>query len=331
MKKKLEWRAGAGSLGCALASALGALGFAGAASATYVITDLGGQDFFFNGGGTGLHTKSLQYRLALNNKNEVVGTGMGTAYFWANGALQKLTGFAVGQADVTATDINDSGLIVGGCVGPARSANCGTGADSSYAIGRDGSTGQWIALQNVGGTGFVGNTESAYGVNAASTAVGVSTDLNPNTVPTTFGAPSTKIGPYDGFGGQAWAINDNNAIVTSNVFGTFAVRFNAPGDTSSDKQLLTPVQNISIAADINNANVTVGSSDLIVNGTRTFHAARWDANAAYSDLGTLFDDYSSYATAINESGVAVGQSGSVAFPNSENTLQSSSEPGKSST
>ncbi len=308
MKKHGSWKGRLVALACVAA-------VASVANATYIITDLGDGSWFYNGGGAGLRSNSLQYRLALNNNNEVVGTGLTTAYYWANDSHQKLTGFASGQAKIFANDINDSGVIVGQCVWGGTSSDCGSGAYTSYALTRNTPAGAWTPLGNLGGTGFIGNTDAAFGVNANGVTVGVSTDVFNSAAPTAFSNPASYVGPYGGSGGRAWAINDNNSIVTSDAFGRYAIRFDGLNAIGTGTQLVGLGNDTAIAADINNQNIAVGSSRIL--GETIFHATMWNTRGQPTDLGALAGNYYSYASAINESGVAVGQSGSFSNSNDD--------------
>jgi hypothetical protein len=307
MKKKLEWRARAGSFGCALACAVGALGFAGEANATYVITDLGDASWFYNGGGSGIHGNSLQYRLSINNKNEVVGTGTNTAYYWANGAYQKLTGYgnvAGGQTNITANDINDSSVIVGRCTGS------GCNVSTSDAITRNGPTGTWSALPGPGGQARIYG-DAAFGINASGGIVGQNNNPSNYLVPYSF-TPAQYVGVIFG---EAWAINDNGAVITNYGSGASVVHssiFDAVGVQlhSSDTALVQTGRDYNFAADINNQGIIVGSSYSYLGGGGVvgFRASAWDSNGNFIDLGApgRNSNYSSYASAINESGLAVG-------------------------
>jgi probable HAF family extracellular repeat protein len=317
MKNDGKWRTQLAALGAAAACAVG---LTGVASATYVITDLGGDNFFFNGGGasggTGTPANRLQYRLALNNKNEVVGnSNTGTPYFWANGAVQKLTGFgASGSASLIANDINDSSVIVGSCAG------FGCGNNGSVALTRNGPTGTWTSMLGIPPTPQYGSSDAAFGINSSGVIVGNSTYQNGSILPYAFTpvANGNYIGTNTGF---AWAINDNGQVITN--FGNSGtwVFSSIASETpmllhSVDPSALGTGFDQRVAADINNLGTVVGSS-LVDRNNDAFHATRWDTSGNATDLGTLSGDYYSFATAINESGVAVGQSGSAVFPNSE--------------
>jgi hypothetical protein len=311
MKKNEKWSLRFAAFACAA-------GFAGVASATYVITDLGDSSWFYNGGGSGSHFNSLQYRLAINNKNEVVGTGTSTAYFWANGAYQKLTGYGGNFSNITANDINDSSVIVGRCSGATCNVN------PSDAIIRNGPTGTWSALPGPGGTATTYG-DAAYGINASGGIVGQNVNPSNNLVPYSF-TPAQYVGVLNG---EAWAINDNGAVITNYGFGATVVHssiFDAVGVQlhSNDSFLSQTGRDYAIAADINNQGIVVGSSSSYFanGGVISLRASAWDANGNFIDLGApgRNTNYSSYASAINEAGIAVGGASDVFSPNDADTF-----------
>ena len=63
-----------------------------------------------------------------------------------------------------------------------------------------------------------------------------------------------------------------------------------------------------LAWDINNRGEVVGLSDLLLNGSETFHGFIWNKATGMRDLGTLDGDFASVANSINERGDVVGLS-----------------------
>jgi probable HAF family extracellular repeat protein len=129
----------------------------------------------------------------------------------------------------------------------------------------------------------------------------------------------TELSTLMGFGwSYALAMNDFGQVVGySLVVGgddhAFLWTPNQPNGTTGAMVDLGVLRGHDSAAnDINNSGVVVGKSELDSGGRFHWHAFRWTPTApngttgAMSDLGVLPDDYSSFATAINNRGDLVG-------------------------
>lgn len=191
----------------------------------------------------------------INNLGQVVGASSTTGYYSAatiwNGGIP--TGIDDGDArGSAATDINDSGQIVG------YGNNLGYG---------------WPIFEGVPIGDYLSYGQAAaYGINDLGIAVG-------------------------------------SAIPHEQISASQAVMWSSAGMTNLDTRVITdPDGNIvaywgSVANDINNAGQIIGQAAY----ESGMHATLWE-NGNMLDLGTLNGVWGSNAYAINESGIAIGDS-----------------------
>lgn len=104
----------------------------------------------------------------------------------------------------------------------------------------------------------------------------------------------------------AWAINANGDVVgwSSGQAGTRAFRYTNGGGMVALPDV--PGRPRSVARDINDAGVIVGSANM--GGTDLGHAVLWTGDGSVHDLGTLGTGYYSEAWGVNNAGQAVGWS-----------------------
>jgi probable HAF family extracellular repeat protein len=257
----------------------------------------------------GLDTSNNSVAYAINDYGQVVGrAGAGTAgyaYLYDNGELTNigLTGGGLG-----ATDINNSGTVVGYSSHVNLNDNLLNGAfvwegDQMNALGMLPS-GRYSYARGINETGtIVGGSELVYEnisyYHAVQWENGAINDLG------TLENQSLFINSS-----QANAINDNG-IIAGYSFGSsddYDLGVYPVVWENRIIQKLVTLGNGGQAHDINNTGQIVGSMSYPFDGGTTYdHASLWQDGSAV-DLGTLQEGIYSTAYGINEGGVIVGQS-----------------------
>ncbi len=232
--------------------------------------------------GTTANYTSLAY--GINNSGIVVGSDTGLtapnaaspaqAYSYdTTSGTKTYLGILSGGANSTARAINSSGLIAG-----YASTSSGTGV--YHAVSAQAGTAGLTDLGTLGGS-----SSQAYGVNTGGTIVGLST-VNA----TLQHAFSYANGTMKDIGASA-TVNGSTVVLTSAAYAV-----NASG-------MIVGATSYVNGKDKNgNPTYTSGTA------TASLHAATFDGNGGYTDLGTLPGRIGSVAVGINSLGQIVGNS-----------------------
>ena len=236
---------------------------------------------------------------AINSSAEAIGfeVGMGT-YFRDSAGVMHIINPLPGDTSSTANGLNDSGQVVGysnvsGGIGGTLHAflyNQGTltplgtlGGDSSYAAAINDS-GEVVGGSTTGTSGL-----APYDAFLWSQATGMQ-DL-------------TKLG----FMGTPVGINSSGQIIAE--LGSNATSDAQPVLWSGSGDLINlPTWGgiATLATAINDGGAVVGWANTTPNTLNPIHAFLWSQTTGMQDLGTLSGYSSSFAAAINNSGVVVG-------------------------
>jgi probable HAF family extracellular repeat protein len=228
----------------------------------------------------------------VNDSDQVVGGGFsgGIAFIWENGVLRPL-GVLPGHTSSRASDINESGQVVGTSSGPAGSrAFIWTNASGMQAL-----------------PGTLGGTRSeAWGINESGDVVGASTlsgDTASHAALWRNGAVidlQAALGPG---GGYAWDINDAGTVIGT-FFGTGVNAGFRWTDIAGIELMWSGTQgNTGEALGLNAAGVIAGWKPAVQGAPLT--AFTW-SDGVFRDLGTLGGS-NSVAMAINDVGAVVGR------------------------
>jgi probable HAF family extracellular repeat protein len=211
---------------------------------------------------------------AINNAGQVVGDvgfsgGFRSAFLYSAGTFSYI---APGAQDSYATDINDSGVVVGGATlvdrfGAVSFVPFSWSNQSGFSTG--GFPPQFAAGINNSGTTIIRDIGSLYGPNAINDAGHTAGEYSSNV-----GRPYLRTGPL--------TLIDLGSLRPDNTGSGWATA-------------------------VNNADQVIGDSYAQNgNGQFSLHAFLWQASTGMVDLGTL-GGVSSSAIAINNGGDAVGR------------------------